>query len=225
MITCQIEPRAYFAYNKSMRQHLGKIILIGIALAGGYLIFSKENTSGYTIPYITVIKKDIADAGVTAVGKAGNFAKNAFIAEAADALEAVSVKTEELIGETVVSVKTQALNFLKGTIDKKVESLAVELGVDLNSGGAPTQASIALNPISFAIKSGTPAYFTIKNRESGSVVYEINWKDGKIDKGQIGKGETKVTMHSWDQPGEYAIKFKIASEKGAREYDVSISIL
>ena len=41
-----------------MRRHLGKIILIGIALAGGYLIFSKDKTSGYTIPYISVIKKD-----------------------------------------------------------------------------------------------------------------------------------------------------------------------
>ncbi len=197
---------------------------MGIVIAGGYLIFSKENTSGYTIPYISVVKKDIANAGGIAVGKAGNFAKNIVVSGVADALEVVSKKTDTLIGDAVTSVKTQALNLLKGSIDKKVESLAVELGVDLNTGGAP-QAVSTLSPIAFAIKSGIPAYFTIKNRESGSVVYEINWKDGKIDKGQINKGGTNVVFHSWDQPGEYPIKFKITSEKGVREYDVLISII
>lgn len=207
-----------------MRKHLGKIILIGIALAGGYLVLSKENTSGYTIPYITVARRDIADAGGATLEKAGNFAKTTLGAKTDDALRSVSEEVNNLVGDAVVSVKTQALNLLKGAVNNSVEGLAVDLGVNLNDSGS-VSAGAQLNPIAFAIKSGSPAYFTIKNRESGAVVYEIIWKDGKIDKGQINKGESKVVSHSWDSAGEYMIKFRITSEKGSKEYEVSISII
>ncbi len=207
-----------------MRQHWGKIVLIGIAIAGGYSILSRENTSGYTIPYISVVKKDIADAGAGAIGKVGDFAKTTLAAKASDALESVSKEVGDLADDAVVSVKTQTLNFLKGIIDSKVESLAVDLGVNLNDPGS-IPATTSVSPIAFAIKSGSQAYFTIKNREAGAVVYEINWKDGKIDKGQINKGETKTVSHSWEASGDYLIKFRMTSEKGAREYEVSISIL
>lgn len=207
-----------------MRQHLGKIFLLGVAIAGGYSLLSKENTSGYTIPYITVTKQEIADISGNVAGKAGDFAKNTLLAKTSDVLESVSGGVDEFVDDAMTSVKTQALNFLKDSVDKKVQSLAVDLGVDLNSNSS-AQAPTIINPIAFAIKSGTPAYFTIKNREVGAVVYEISWKDGKIDKGQIGKGETKVVSHSWEVPGEYLIKFRITSGKGAREYEVSMSII
>ena len=207
-----------------MRRHLGKLILIGIAIAGGYLIFSKENTSAYVIPYISVIKKEAVDLSGNVIQKTGNFAKNILAVKASDALEAASVEVENLISEAAVSVKTQTLNLLKGSIDKKVESLAVDLGVDLGVS-EPVQTTTLLSPIVFAIKSGTPAYFTIKNRETETVAYEINWKDGKIDKGQIGKGKLEVVSHSWSAAGEYSIKFRITSEKGARDYEILISII
>lgn len=206
-----------------MRNHPGKIALVVIVFAAGYFVFNKENVSGYTIPFISVSAKDAVQTGNQALSKMTQVSKETFSAKAADFSGMLTEKAGELADNAMTAVKTEAFNLMKGVITKKVDNLAADLGVSpVQSGGSGSPAS---NPVSPSIKSGTPAYFTIKNSEQVAIDYIIDWKDGKSENGQVAKGESKIVSHSWSKSGEYVLQFKINSAGGTNEYQVRISIL
>ncbi len=200
-----------------MKSNLGNLAIVLIAFAIGFLVLNKENVSEYAMPYINDAKRGAAES-------AGDFAKNVLLAKAGDALTVASDKVSDLTEDAIDAVQAKTLNSLKKTVDQKFKDLADGIGVDLGGGGA-TQTSSLSTPVGFAIKSYTQAYFTIRNKDAGAVAYEINWKDGKIEKGQINSGVVKTVSHAWTSAGEYLIKFRIISGNAVREYDVPVSIL
>ena len=206
-----------------MRNHLGKILLIGIVVAAGYFVFNMKNVSGYTIPFINVSQKDAVQAGNQVFSKAAKATKETFSAKTSGMINMLTEKAGALANDSLTAIKAEAFDLVKGAIAKKVDNLAVDLGIGSAQSG--NSGSAVSNPISISIKSGTLVNFTIENNEQGVIDYTVDWKDGKSESGKIAKSESKIVSHSWTKAGEYILQFKISSPGKSKEYQVGISIL
>lgn len=207
-----------------MRRHLWKIIAMGILCAAGYFVFTAVNVSGYRFPSVGISGKGTTQGGGQAISGVVDAMKKKFLSQMADVVDVVKQNADTLAQSAIVSAKTEAFKLLSNAVNDKVKSVATGLGISA-SGSAGASGGSTVIPVQSAIKSGAPAYFTIKNSESEAVHYAIDWNDGKNESGQIAKGESQIVSHSWMKAGEYVLQFTIESSGGTNKYQVTISIL
>lgn len=208
-----------------MQNHLGKIAVIGMVLAGGYYIFNSGEVSGYTIPFLSVSKNDTAQAGSQAISNIQTAAKETLLASAGQLTDTIAKKVDSAAKDAMTAVKTEAFNLVKGAVEKNVDNLAAGLGINTSQSGSSDPVVSNPDPISLSVKSGSPVYFTVKNSEQASINYVIDWMDGTNETGQIAKSGSRTVSHSWSNAGEYLLQFKIRSLSGSNDYKVRISIL
>ncbi len=207
-----------------MRNYLGRIVFVGIVFAAGYFVFSAGNVSGYTFPFIGASQKVAARVGNQAISSVTSAVKKNFAAPAGDLMTAAAQSIDTLAQNALASAKTEVMKALTGAVKKNVDTMAASFGVSTQGSGAPA-GSADVSPIQSAIKSGAPAYFTIRNNEQGTIQYTVDWKDGKAETGQVLKGQSQIVSHAWNKVGEYVLQFKIESSGGINEYQIMISIL
>ena len=206
------------------------LFVLGLLIAGGYFLLTKDNASSYTIPFIEVRSKEIAEKINGAVGGLKNYA-------AGQATTTVSALTNNLAGaileksrqatsQIIDGAKNETFQIFRQAVSQKVDNIGTNFGVDVQEiGKEVAPPSPAESPIAFGIQSGAPAYFTIKNRENEKIGYEADWQDGKKNSGEVAVGKSITLSHEWNSAGEYHLQFKIKNSKGEKIYQVSISII
>jgi len=179
-----------------------------------YYLFSKDNTSSYTFPDMRHEEREALTGSLSAAVDGIKAVIPKIIGSAAQKGEEAAAKLEN-------KLKESTFEFLKNSLNTKLENFGESLGVDIH--GVPPKTEEA-SPVIFAIPADTPAYFSIKNRELQSASYEIDWRDGEKDKGNLGVGKELVVSHSWKRGGDYEIKFKITSGDKVKDYQIVLSI-
>ena len=191
-----------------MRKYFGislAILVIGFA---GYILLNKTNISSYSFPWI--------DKN----GKVSGAVSEKISKGASQIIDIVADKGKEIVDGIVDKVKLETFKIVKDMVDKKVESVGINLGVDV--GGLPNGNNF---PVVFSVKIGTPAYFTIQNNEQETIFYEADWGDERKDVGSSEKGKGAVLSHKWGRVGDYYINFKIMLSGGVKNYKILISVL
>lgn len=209
------------------------LFILGLLIAGGYFLLTKDNASSYTIPFIEVRTKEIAKKIGEVAGGLKEYAANqatTTVSALTDSItETVLEKSKQLISQVIDGAKTETFQIFRQTVNEKVDNIGANLGVDIEQLGAvvplPAATPASENQIVFGIQSGTPAYFTIKNRESEKIYYEADWQDGQKSNGEVAAGKSAVLSHKWNNAGEYHLQFKIKNSRGQKTYPVTISII
>lgn len=212
-----------------MKKHLIRLVILGVILAGGYFLLNRENVSSYTIPFIEVRRKEAAEK----INKTASNLKNYFTSQATatvseladDLADSILEKSEQLAQQIFDGAKSSAFNFFRQAVNQKVDSVGANLGIDVQQFGKELPPSVPESPIGFGIPVGTPAYFTIKNRESEKISYEADWQDGNKKKGELAVGKSVTVSHQWHSVGEYYPKFKLITSRGEKIYEVAISVI
>ncbi|NCN52884.1 hypothetical protein GW950_00265 [Candidatus Wolfebacteria bacterium] len=198
-----------------MSRFFGIYILIIVIASAAYLALSRDNNSEYSFP---ILKG--RDALVSTFQRVKEENLDGAVSAGIDSLlAAFSDKVSSTIDAVVDDVKVETFKKVKDVVNDKVDSIGENAGIDIQ--GVMTEPP---NPIIYTVEAGSLAYFTIVNKDSKSLEYKVDWKDGKNNTGSLEKGEKIVLSHEWDKAGEYFIKFKITTIGKEREYQVSINI-
>jgi len=229
-----------------MKKHFTRLVILGMVLAGGYFLLNQENVSSYTIPFIEIRTKEVTDKiGSLAGGLKKYVTGQATVTVsvlANDLADTLLERSEQLVSRVADGVKTETFKIFRQAVNEKVDNVSqavsekvdrvgANIGIDIQQLGTevlppvPAPTPTSESPIIFGIKSGTPAYFTIKNREKETIVYEVNWQDGREGSGEIVVGKSAILSHEWNSAGEYHLQFKIQNSKGEKIYQITISVI
>ena len=205
-----------------MKKFFAIIIAILIIGTAGYFILNRENLSQYSFPEFKN-KNIIPDffRGVEGGSSAGGVLSRVdlLINGENGILEKAANKAELALEKIVDDFKFETFEKIKSAMNEKVDSLGKGAGINIEVGKVEE-----INPVAFSVKSGTPAYFTIVNRDDNGLDYEADWQDGNKDAGIIKIGEKRTLSHNWTKAGEYLIQFKIISKGEEKDYQFLISI-
>lgn len=212
-----------------MKKHFLRLVILGAVLAGGYFLLMRENVSSYTIPFIEVRRK----AALEKINETASSLRNYFAGQATataselagDLAETFLEKSEQLVQQVFDGAKNTAFNFFRQSVNQKVDSVGVNLGIDVQRLGRELPPPAPESPIIFGIPAGSLAYFTIKNRESEKISYEADWQDGNKKTGEIAVGNFVILSHHWNSSGEYYPKFKITTSRDEKIYEIAISVI
>lgn len=212
-----------------MKKHLTRLVILGTVLVGGYFLLTRENASSYTIPFIEVRTKEIVEKLGSVAGGVKKYAAGqatATVSVLADNFtDTVLEKSEQLVQQVFDGAKNSAFKFFRQSVNQKVDSVGANLGIDVQQLGTEVPPPAPESPIVFGIGAGTPAYFSIKNREAEKITYEAAWQDGKKSIGEVAAGKSVVISHQWSSSGEYYPKFKITTSRGSKIYEIAISVI
>lgn len=187
------------------------IALVGIAV---YFLLAQDKSSTYKFPSLIDIKNEVVKFFNNAVsGKSDN--------PVSKITGTVVNKGNEIVDSAVNSIKTSTFNLFKESVDNKVDSIGQSMGIEVNPDIKETESKSL--PV-FAVKIGTPAYFTINNKDKEIISYEVDWRDGKKENGKINEGEKKTLFHVWQNSGIYEIIFTIKNSNKTEKYNINISI-
>lgn len=212
-----------------MKKHFGRFIVLSAVLVGAYFLLNRETVSSYTIPFIEVRTGEIAEklSGLTGGIKkyAGGQATVAVSELADDFVSSVSEKGGQLTRQIFDGAKNNAFNFFRQAVSEKVDSVGANLGIDVQQIGKEITPSEQESPIIFGIQAGSPAYFTIKNRELEKISYEVDWRDGNKKNGDVSVKKSVTVSRIWSSPGEYYPRFKIITSRGEKIHEIAISVI
>lgn len=210
-----------------MKRRLVKIILVVAALSTAiYFLLGKERIIRVINPAVNFGRKEFKE-----INKDFNKKKEQTAAVFTKISQGVFQKTSEiidkvkdLVSDSVKEAKVSSLNFLKNTVDEKIDKLGQEL--NLGTEGLSKDNVIALEKeiISFSVKAGATAYFTIKNSENENLTYEVDWQDKEVSRGFLNKNDKIILGHKWDNKGSYIIEFKIGTPDKEKKYEIPIVI-
>lgn len=212
-----------------MRKHFARFIISVAVLAGGYFLLNRENASSYTIPFVELRRKAVSENIGKTAGNLKNYLSGqatATVLELADDLAATFLeKSEQTVSLAIDGAKTETFRFFSKAVNEKVNTVGENLGVDVQKIGKEIAPPERESPIIFGIQAGIPAYFSIKNRESEKISYEVDWLDGNKKSGEVAVGKSATVSHQWNSSGEYHPKFKIITSRGEKIYEVAISVI
>ena len=213
-----------------MARFFAILIVVALIIGGIYFAVDKDNLSQYTFPefdgkkvlksVFQRAKEGNLDAGISLktdsiIGEGDNFFTKA--------IEGV----ESVVDSVIDDIKLETFKKFKDAVNKKVDDLGKNAGVDVdinvNTGGG-SAASRSADPVVFTMKSQDPAYFTVVNREDKNIEYEVDWQDGNKDSGTLDEDERAILSHKWSKPGEYLIQFKIIKIGEEDNYQFLINI-
>ena len=234
----EIEVTGKILYTFRMSRYLAigtALVFLGVIF---YALFTKENTFVYRFPALKKVQEtELVQAIISKLENIGEPKNNGLpetspqqiiqggakkiLDKAQEGVGATIEKISDTVSGVVNNLKSEALQLVKGTVDKKVETLGEKLGVDVQQ----TASSISESPIIFGVKAGAAAYFTIRNREAGAIDYRVDWQDGSTDSGALQGNKSAVLSHRWEKPGTYLLKFTITLGGKGNDYLISITIL
>lgn len=212
-----------------------KILIFTVFLVAGisvFLVFDKGNISSGTFPELSLEKGGaLAAAGFEKVKEKTadlvSGVKEFFSRKSDEAQEKAAESVKNFIGEKLKDMGN-------GLISPDSSGIAKEAAISpiINSPAAVSPVvenkgeEIAVKQfVFFAAKTGTTAYFTVKNSdEENPVDYSVDWQDGKKDSGKLEKGKSVLISHQWQQGGEYTIDFNITGLNSAANYKVKLTI-
>ncbi len=206
-----------------MRKHFWRLAILFLAIGGGYFLLNRESVSSYPIPFIEVTKKDFAKSVGQVSENLLDYGNSLATSTTASLAGQAAEKTVKIFSNIIDGAKTEVFKVIKGTVNKKVDSIGVDLGVDVGRLNNEPAAKEIQSPVIFTIKTGAPAYFTIKNKENGVLQYEVDWQDGKSESGKLAAGQSKLLSHAWLAVGQYEINFKVSDQERAKEYAIAIA--
>ncbi len=206
-----------------MKKHFWKLAILFLAISGGYFLLNLESVSSYPIPFIEVTKKDFAKSAGQVSENFLDYGNSLATSTIARVAGQAAEKTKEIFSNIIDGAKTEVFKVIKGTVNKKVDSIGVDLGVDVGRLNNELASKEIQSPVIFTIKIGSPAYFTIKNKESGILQYNVDWQDGKLESGKLTAGQSKLLSHAWLEAGQYEINFKVSDQERAKEYAITIA--
>ncbi len=196
------------------------LIVLAIAVGGFYFLFNKEKTYDFLFPGVNRANQAEKSFSLNDVATAS---KNFLIASKTNFVNKIKEaagRSESLVEETSENAKTGVFNFFKKSVNDSVDSVGNKFGVNVGK-------SHQILTLKYSIKAGQPAYFSIKpsaeNEED--LKYEIDWGDGKSEKGEIKNGKTKIVSHIWTNEENYIIKLKIIGGIQSAEYEESIMVI
>ena len=209
-----------------MKKFLVIITTILIAGAAGYYIFNRDNFSRYSFPEFG--QKNIALSDFfreVGSGKStdGILSQVDLMINGEDGLlEKVADKVESAAEKIVGDFKFETFQKIKSAVNDKIDDMGNSVGISVGVG--KIREAGKTDPVAFSVKSGTPAYFTLANRDNDKLDYEADWRDGNKDAGTIKIGDKKALSHNWAKAGEYLIQFKITTNGEEKNYQFLISI-
>ena len=119
-----------------------------------------------------------------------------------------------------------ALGFVERSALQAVEGLGNLLGVQ-PQGERKSIFPDLISIIRYSTKINEPVYFSIKNPlgQAGDFNCEIDWGDGATESKVVNEGDSKKISHSWQNEGEYLIKFRIEAAGGIIDYKNYVVVL
>ena len=198
-----------------MNSYLKFLVWAIVIGAIAYFVFYKENTWVYNYPPIQKTREAINES----VNKLKIKLQSGLTTITDSAFDLVKEKSEEAVTKAGNEVKNQAFNVVQKAVTGGMNSLGEQLGLSPKISGGDTNT-----PLSFGVKIGSTAYFSLDNNENEKVGYQADWQDGKKDTGNLDIGKTAILSHKWDKAGDYTLNFKTTSSKGEKQYQIVISI-
>lgn len=211
-----------------MKRKFAWFCILILIVAAIYFLLGKKSAFSLAIPFIQVKSRDIVkkiDKTVTPLSKT---AVNALLSGTNKITDLAVEKSEEALRQAVGAAKKEAFNALRGAVEERVDSLGAELGVSVSGSGKGEEKIFEADadiPITFSVNAGSPANFTIKNRNAGKIFYEVDWRDNEKSQGEINVGKSTNVSHIWKTAGEYLLKFKIFNSKEEKIYQISIFVI
>ncbi|MBU4347942.1 hypothetical protein KJ671_00320 [Patescibacteria group bacterium] len=206
-------------------------IIFGIVLIGataGFLLIG-SNDFDYDFTGLDLNKERIASTTASVFRSTKNKAVD-FLSIASEEVKEKSNKlisfttdkAQELTSTIVGKTKEYAFNLLKKEVEKNIEKLGEKAGLDVNSLNDSLKKD---DIVTYSVKKGQSAYFTIKNNQEDLLKYSIDWLDGERESGELKiEGESVILSHIWFNSGEYLLTFKTIESEEERQHKVLISV-
>ncbi len=178
-----------------------KLVRIGLVLliiVGGAYFFSNRDKS-YSVQFTELASTtgQLLRRAASAITQAISSHSSSTVQTASRFVASTTQQVEDAVGQAV-----------KDAVAKK----AAEVGSGLI--GSPISIGSNDQAVSFSIKTGSRAYFTLHNANTTEeMTYIVDWQDSVRDEGTLAKGESRIVSHVWTAPGTFKVLFSLKEKK------------